>query len=606
MLVFCFSTSLQAQDSLYNYHSPFEDKLDLALKGLKMTRADLSLRDDYLEKDDYRLDLIDSLMQDPLVLITLSQKLLSDEALNIREFCNIKQKQALSVESRNISGLMSSEDYIDSYIKPEMIDTLSLYCIAYFLTKAEKLRSLKLFDKQYESLLDSIVYGFTVLLEENIEDESRTIDELDSIQNYEDEWAEALAEITNRVQIESIGLMGQDFLDVFNDSVLNNEEVPQPNKHYIEFNSPYGNICIGDSTAQNYSGNLFIVIDYGGDDTYNIEKTGTGNFTFIFDYGGSDTYNLPQNRISPYALGANIIIDYAGDDYYNAGSWTLGAGLFGIGILWDKKGNDRYFGDTFTMGAGCFGYGILRDDRGDDLYQGALFCQGFGFVRGMGVLLDGSGNDHYFAGGKYKDILRYKDHYLSLSQGFAYGLRPYMSGGVGYLIDKSGNDTYESDIFGQGCSYWWSLGILTDGGGNDKYLSFQYAQGSATHMTLGCLYDDGGDDFYLAKGVSQGCGHDWAAGILYDVSGNDNYMAHDLSQGAGSANGIGLIADLSGLDSYMVKKALNTQGYGNPRRDYGSIGIFLDVGGEKDSYAGGNGNDSTWWSGSTWGIGLDE
>jgi hypothetical protein len=218
--------------------------------------------------------------------------------------------------------------------------------------------------------------------------------------------------------------------------------------------------------------------------------------------------------------------------------------------------------------------------------------------------MDNSGNDNYFAGGKYKDILRYTDHYLSLSQGFAYGIRPKMSGGVGLLMDKSGNDVYVSDIFGQGTSYWYGLGVLADGGGNDQYISFQYAQGAATHMTVGILYDVSGDDVYSAKGVSQGCGHDRAAGILVDLDGNDNYNAYDLSQAAGSANGIGILADMRGNDAYIVRSDKKTQVFGQPRRDYGSIGIFLDLGG-KDGYAGGIGRDSAWWSDSKWGVGID-
>jgi hypothetical protein len=48
---------------------------------------------------------------------------------------------------------------------------------------------------------------------------------------------------------------------------------------------------------------------------------------------------------------------------------------------------------------------------------------------------------------------------------------------------------------------------------------------------------------------------------------------------------------------------VNTHGYGNLRRDYGSVGILIDGAG-KDSYSG-RGADGTWWSGSTYGIGID-
>lgn len=102
-------------------------------------------------------------------------------------------------------------------------------------------------------------------------------------------------------------------------------------------------------------------------------------------------------------------------------------------------------------------------------------------------------------------------------------------------------------------------------------------------------------------------GHDRATGICLDLSGNDNYNAYDLSQGAGSANGFGLLADIQGKDIYIVRSADNTQGYGRPDRNYGSIGIILDLQG-KDGFGGGYGADSTWWMGpsSRWGIGIDK
>ncbi len=608
ILGLCLSASAQDLDTIHN--RDFNENLSLALKGLKMTNADLSLRDDYLEKDVYRISLIDSFMYSPLEMVSKSQNLLDGEVPDYSNmYFGILRRSAfsLNVPVSHLLNRSAPQEVVAKYTKPLDLDLTTLYRLAFFISGTESYSNDVIFREDYSEHFDSLVYGFTILLEEDVEDEFRSVDELDSIQDYEEEWASQLAEITKeRIEPEAAPLMGKFFMSIFEDSVINDTNLNDFKFNYIEFETPFGKVCLGDSTSQNYSGDLFVVIDYGGDDTYNIEKSGKCNFTFILDYGGNDIYNMPKNRISPYAMGVNVMIDFSGDDNYFAGSWALGAGFFGTGILWDKCGNDHYYGDTFTMGAGCFGYGILRDDEGDDFYQSALFSQGFGFVEGIGVLIDNAGNDHYFAGGKYKDILRYEDHYLSLSQGFAYGIRPYMSGGVGYLVDKSGNDTYESDIFGQGCSYWWSLGILADGGGNDKYLSFQYAQGSATHMALGCLYDAGGNDNYIAKGVSQGCGHDRAVGLLYDAFGDDDYIAYDLSQGAGSANGIGIIADLEGIDSYLVKKANNTQGYGNPRREYGSIGIFLDIGGAKDTYAGGEGADSTWWSGSKWGIGIDK
>ena len=70
-------------------------------------------------------------------------------------------------------------------------------------------------------------------------------------------------------------------------------------------------------------------------------------------------------------------------------------------------------------------------------------------------------------------------------------------------------------------------------------------------------------------------------------------------------NGVGLLIDSEGDDRYFVKNPLNTQGYGNPRRDFGSIGLFIDLGGS-DQYDG-NGRDNYYWrTDSKWGGGMDE
>jgi hypothetical protein len=415
----------------------------LALKTLKMRRGDLTFRGDYLEPDEYRLPVIDYYMNEPLILLQKAHNSLSHSYVNIsgfgeywpyifdgRNYPNYYEKEIPGLNK--VSKIITSRKFQEQL--PKKTNTLLRYLFE-FIEKAD-INNWRGLSKYTRAQLDSLEEGYTLLLEENEEDEFLSVTELDSLEQYEEIWAEKYSE-------------SQNF-----------------QSRYTTWETDLGQIIIGDSTDNHYTGDIFIVIDPGGNDTYDIEFEGTGHHTYIIDYGGDDIYNMPKNRISPYFFGSNMIIDYDGDDLYNAGSWTLGAGLFGVGVLWDMKGNDRYYGDTFTMGAGCFGVGILRDDDGNDSYQAALFSQGFGFVDGVGVLIDNAGNDNYFAGGyfaggKYKDFIRYDDHYLSLSQGFGYGLRPKMSGGVGMLIDKTGNDVYISDIFGQGASYWYGLGMLS-------------------------------------------------------------------------------------------------------------------------------------------------
>jgi len=123
-------------------------------------------------------------------------------------------------------------------------------------------------------------------------------------------------------------------------------------------------------------------------------------------------------------------------------------------------------------------------------------------------------------------------------------------------------------------------------------------------MAMGLLMDEAGNDMYYGKGVMQGCGHDYAFGWLLDRGGNDTYIGFDKVQGDGSANGIGILMDLSGADRYFSSNPSLAQGAGDPRRDFGSIGLFIDLGG-KDQYDG-NGRDNYYWQAvRDWGGGMD-
>jgi hypothetical protein len=464
-----------------------------------------------------------------------------------------------------------------------------------------------------DSITSFLSHDVLSLILEDAGDEFRSAQWQDSLQQHEESIARTLTERLHLVPRQQVWVDGQLLVEAFlawseaahtvgTDAWLDVAERSHPPRIW---DTKYGRVAMGTRDRDVYQGQYAFIFDPGGDDHYALTYDFDRPSRVIIDLAGDDTYHAESDAaLAAGVWGVQILYDRRGQDIYRARSFDLGAGFYGWGVLIDAAGHDVYEGDTFVMGAGGFGAGWLIDSAGNDTYNAALYGEGFGFVAGSGVLYDHTGNDHYHAGGLYKDVLRYTDRYLSLSQGFAMGVRPFLSGGVGLLLDRRGNDDYNCDIFGQGASYWWGLGGLWDGSGNDRYLAFQYAQGSATHMTVGVLVDVAGDDIYFSKGVSQGCGHDLAPGMLWDLGGNDTYTAFDLSQGAGSANGLGVLFDAGGDDRYYVKSALNTQGYGNPRREYGSIGLFLDGGGT-DRYDG-PGADSSWWQGpSLWGVGID-
>jgi hypothetical protein len=361
----------------------------------------------------------------------------------------------------------------------------------------------------------------------------------------------------------------------------------------------FGNVVVGGSGENTYTGNFLYLMDIGGNDRYRLNSSwpksaaeihnpGNGGdpvncgagWRCLIDMAGDDQYlGLENGALAGAFLGATLLVDQQGDDTYRAASFDLGCGWLGVGVLADRDGNDIYSGDTGVMGAAALGLGLLLDEAGTDLYRAHLYAQGFGYIAGIGILADRRGSDIYAAQPKYTDILRYEDHSLSLSQGFAIGARPDYSGGIGILHDAAGNDSYLADIYGQGSAYWYSLGLLLDENGNDRYDAYQYSQGAGIHLAVGYLLDQGGNDSYSAHGVGQGCGHDLAFGLLQDDSGNDRYSCDDLSQGAGSANGIGMLLDLTGQDGYLSKGA-TAPAYGNPRRNFGSVGLLADGAGQ--------------------------
>ncbi|MDQ3019328.1 MAG: hypothetical protein M3R36_01980 [Bacteroidota bacterium] len=381
--------------------------------------------------------------------------------------------------------------------------------------------------------------------------------------------------------------------------------------NYIQGKFPYYydkggiRIAIGGKEKNIYTGHFDFIIDLGGDDVYNIDRETDdlfhNNFSCIIDLSGNDYYTTNSNySLAGSVFSSGFIFDKEGDDTYKGQNVSLGSAICGLGVLYDENGNDTYHANQFSIGAASFGIGLLVDRNGNDVYIANSYSQGFGMTEGVGAIVDDKGNDNYLIDARSLDIGRYEDHYVSMSQGYGLGLRPYYAGGVGLIIEGEGNDFYATDIFGQGGAYWYALGCIVDKSGHDKYNSYQYAQGAGIHLAVGLLKDYDGWDFYSSDGVSQGCGHDFGFGLLQDVRGNDNYSVYSLSQGAGNANGIGMLIDESGRDGYLSKEPGNTRGYGNSRREFGSLGIFLDQSGV-DFYSM-EGPDSVVSNSSMWGV----
>ena len=234
---------------------------------------------------------------------------------------------------------------------------------------------------------------------------------------------------------------------------------------------------------------------------------------------------------------------------------------------------------------------MLLDAAGNDNYQSNLFAQGVGGVKGLGLLLDNSGDDFYLAGGRDKSSYGTSGVFKGSSQGLGIGFRGYASGGIGMLLDGAGQDSFWAGNFSQGTGYYFGLGIIRNfGTGADRYTASRYGQGASAHSAAGILLDDGGDDIYGGYKVAlQGAAWDLGLAALVDKQGDDVYNGlNGFSQAASSHNGMAFFIDEAGTDVYAGDQA---RAENNDYHGGASLSFFLDGGGAQDLYSTGE-NDS--------------
>lgn len=352
----------------------------------------------------------------------------------------------------------------------------------------------------------------------------------------------------------------------------------------FSFSTPLGTVIIGSTGHDMYDTTACLIIDFAGNDTY-CGTSGVapvpGSVQLLFDYSGNDVYTTENDyAFASAVMGASLLYDYSGHDFYSARDYSLGCGILGAGILIDEFGDDEFKARHCTTGAGVAGIGIVINKKGNDYYSAKHYAQAFSMVYGIGMLIDIYGNDFYSAGGDYPGWAWSEESYESSSQGFSMGIREYAGGGIAYLLDASGNDSYHGSALCQGAGYWYGIGILHDLMGNDFYTALHYAQGSGVHLGMGLLLDNEGNDFYKSTATSQGSGYHEAAGMLIDYAGNDYYTAKKLSCGAGSLVGLGLCDDKAGDDTYCVDTQDTSLGAATRDDDIPSLGFFFDEGGD--------------------------
>ena len=387
-------------------------------------------------------------------------------------------------------------------------------------------------------------------------------------------------------------------------------QVPGVTGHVVaKIATPAGAIVIGGKEANTYRlddmPDVAAVIDLGGNDVY---EEGTVSLErpvlVIIDLAGNDTYRASKPGVQGGAImGVSMLLDLEGDDVYMARDVAQGSALAGVGILIDYAGNDRYSGVRRVQGQAVGGVGLLIDRSGRDDYHAAMWAQGFGGPLGFGLLDDLTGDDHYYCGGLYPNSYKPETPgYEGWGQGVGAGIRQCACGGIGVILDGAGNDIYEYDYLSHGGGYWCGLGFARDFSGNDKRLIcrkafdgnerteqlFQrFGCGWGCHYALGFCFDDSGDDVYEGTIMGSGMAWDCSVGVLCDFGGNDRYeAAGDLTQGCGAQAGLGILFDYKGNDVYLGYG----QGYAPPSISYhdvpqcgGNFSFLIDYGGN-DTY----------------------
>jgi hypothetical protein len=182
----------------------------------------------------------------------------------------------------------------------------------------------------------------------------------------------------------------------------------------------------------------------------------------------------------------------------------------------DLGGNDTYLYDAGYVSPGAE---LVLDVSGNDRYVNE-YGDGYGVVGGVGVLVDATGNDLYQMHSTKAEVA---------------GMGLGILGGAGFMVDGAGDDVYSmsSEVTGasagaggMGEGVLGGVGVMVDGAGNDTYT----ARGIA-HPKLGMAFGEEGEELGEATILGRaavsvgGIGVFGAAGVLADSGGTDGFTA---------------------------------------------------------------------------------
>jgi hypothetical protein len=282
------------------------------------------------------------------------------------------------------------------------------------------------------------------------------------------------------------------------------------------------------------------VVDLGGDDTYEApvaaNATVDNPVSVLVDLGGDDTYGYPT-RASSLDTPETLPSDADGRARGGAGRRRCrararqGSGGSGVALLYDLGGGPTatarcacrrasarwaWAASTTTaattptpeaggQGAAVAGVGGAGRRRRARRYTAWAFAQGFAYVQGVGLLYDRDGDDVYDS--KVTPVLYRRRSRptvnSSFTQGAGFGRRGdatptalNMSGGIGVLRDRAGDDRYTAGVFAQGTGYWGGMGCCSTAPATTATTRAGTCRAPRRTSPTGALVDGGGRDTF--------------------------------------------------------------------------------------------------------------
>ena len=444
------------------------------------------------------------------------------------------------------------------------------------------------------------------------------------------------------IDVDAMSLAAQVVVQAVDELRSALRDVPPFASPRLDVATPHGRVVVSttatdDDYAAGSLADAAIVIDLGGNDRYRGRYASTHrpwmSVSVLIDMAGNDRYGegtadieAPETTADEAfdvangftqglgLFGVGVLADDRGDDVYRASVFAQGTGVFGVGVLLDGAGADTYRVAYQGQGVGNFGVGLLVDAAGDDSYGVHTVGQGVGKPEGMGLLLDLDGNDRYVGYymrnkalpgpgvnnyyGLTKKTANYSDdergYNLSVCQGVGWGYRAGWTGtdkdwggGFGALIDLgAGHDVHYAEVMAMGQGLMYGFGFLYDGGGDDEYRAVWWGPAGGVHMGMGLFLDEAGND--VVAPILHGGGHASDYGVAWTIdNGGDDRYGGVMEYGEAASNGESFFINVGGDDVYNADGAREAPGFGvvlDGASRLHSVGVFLDLGGGKDTY----------------------